>query len=353
MDEPSSCKRHEPWLAVTLSSYLPGLGQLLVGRRARGWTILAVYLLLSSTGFVAFVTPEGSVPLGFACLALAGLLWIALLFGAHRCALSLNDPGFETLRRSQKDAWLAVFLTRLLPGLGHVYLGRVGMGVLTLVVVFGATPLATWLATPLAGDLVCGIALGLACTHVYRSAPSRRETSRLAIGWVTALVAVTTFAAGATPDLLRAHVVQAFRMPSESMLPTLRPGDFMFASKWRSEPRIGDVVVFAFPADTTKDFVKRVVAGPGDTLEIRDRILFVNGVRQQDSRAFHADPSIQAEPPRDQLAPVALNRNEYFVLGDHRENSNDSRFWGPVPRRHIHGRVYKIYWPLRRAGALR
>jgi signal peptidase I len=140
------------------------------------------------------------------------------------------------------------------------------------------------------------------------------------------------------------------------MLPTLRPGDLLFVSKWQGySPRRGDVVAFALPANPAMDFVKRVVGVPGDTLEMRDRVLSVNGSPQDEPYAVHLDAGVwpAERGGRDNFGPIALGAGEYFAMGDNRENSNDSRSWGSLPRELIHGRVVKIYWPPARAGPVR
>jgi signal peptidase I len=106
------------------------------------------------------------------------------------------------------------------------------------------------------------------------------------------------------------------------------------------------VVVFVFPEDRTKDFIKRVVAIPGDTVEVRAGMLYLNGRRIPDPHA-HFEKSLAERLPgsqADYMAPLKLGPNQYFMMGDNRDHSYDSRFWGPITRDAIEGRAMFIYW---------
>ncbi len=107
-------------------------------------------------------------------------------------------------------------------------------------------------------------------------------------------------------------------------------------------PRPGDVIVFRYPLDPQRDFVKRVIGVPGDTVEIRRGVVYVNG------KALD-EPYVTA-PSIDTMAQRTVGPDEYFVLGDNRRASNDSRDWGPVPLKNIIGKVWMTYWPTSRFG---
>jgi len=161
--------------------------------------------------------------------------------------------------------------------------------------------------------------------------------------------------------LLRTFVIQAFRIPSESMCDTLLVGDFLFVSKvdygakvpWTHvrlpglhAPRRGEVIVFQWPEDPTKDFIKRCVATGGQTVEIRHKELYVDGQRQIEPYAKH---TIKDEDPagytqRDNYKPPTVPPGQLFMMGDNRDNSNDSRFWGTVPMDLVKGRALFIYF---------
>jgi len=160
---------------------------------------------------------------------------------------------------------------------------------------------------------------------------------------------------------VRSFVVQAFKIPSGSMLPTLQIGDHLLVSKFsygvklpvtgtrlisRQGPGHGDVVVFRFPLDRSLDYIKRVVAIAGDTIEVREKQVFLNGERVADPHAHFTsrDSMAAAAGPRDNFGPVTVPDGKIFVMGDNRDNSYDSRFWGFVDLQDVLGEALIIYW---------
>jgi len=113
------------------------------------------------------------------------------------------------------------------------------------------------------------------------------------------------------------------------------------------KPQRGDIIVFRFPEDEEKDFIKRIVGGPGDTVQIRNKVVIVNG-QPLDDKAFtqRIDPGIidSTVNPRDNFGPVTVPEGSYFVMGDNRDQSLDSRFWGYVREEKIRGKAFRIYW---------
>jgi signal peptidase I len=165
----------------------------------------------------------------------------------------------------------------------------------------------------------------------------------------------------------RTFVFENFKIPSGSMENNLLVGDHLVVNKFiygphfsaalehllpYRDPRRGDVVVFKFPEDPRRDFIKRCIALPGDTVEIRAKEVYLNGVLQQEPYVVHKDPMVYPdsplEPPslrlRDNFGPYTVPPGTIFCLGDNRDNSLDSRFWGPVPRSYLKGRAVIIYW---------
>ena len=160
---------------------------------------------------------------------------------------------------------------------------------------------------------------------------------------------------------LRTFVIQAFRIPSESMCDTLLVGDFLFVSKLDYGPKLpfthvrlpglhaprrGEVIVFQWPEDPSKDFIKRCIATGGQTVEVRHKQVYVDGVRQTEPYVKHTiaseDPA--GYTPRDNYSPPTVPPGELFMMGDNRDNSNDSRFWGTVPMDLVKGRALFIYF---------
>jgi signal peptidase I len=163
---------------------------------------------------------------------------------------------------------------------------------------------------------------------------------------------------------IRTFVVQAFRIPSGSMEDTLLIGDFLLANKFiygaqvpftntrlpaLRDPQPNDIVIFQYPEDPSRDFIKRLIAGPGQTVEVRNKILFVDGKRSIDpAKSKYIDPRIiNSNDPgsiRDNYGPAIVPKGHYFVMGDNRDNSEDSRYWGFLNHELIHGQAFMLYW---------
>jgi len=159
--------------------------------------------------------------------------------------------------------------------------------------------------------------------------------------------------------LIRSFVVQAFKIPSGSMLPTLQVGDHILVNKFvygvhvplsggrllpLRTPQRGEVVVFVYPVDPSKDFIKRVVAVGGDTVEVRDKKVWVNGAPVEDEHAFFADGTKTRRDKRDNMPPETVPDGKLFVMGDNRDRSYDSRFWGFVDVGEVKGKAFIIYF---------
>lgn len=217
----------------------------------------------------------------------------------------------------------------------------------------------------------------------------------------------TVFSAALMASLLMMFVLQAFKIPSASMEKTLLIGDHLFVNKFLygarvpvtgrrvlpiRNPRRGDVMVFQFPVEDPtelhcgsvqygKDFIKRLIGEPGDTVEVREGRVFINGkLLAEEPYAVHDDPYREPESPhakeisperyqelwaahhldaelqnnqRDFFGPVKVPPRSYFMMGDNRDHSCDSRYWGPVDEKFVKGNAWFIYWPPSRMGAVR
>lgn len=142
---------------------------------------------------------------------------------------------------------------------------------------------------------------------------------------------------------------QPVQVEGTSMLPRLSNQERIFINKfvYRFEPiRRGDIVVFHYPLDTSKSYIKRVVGLPGETVSIRDGRVTING---QPLKEPYVSPSFL---DHQNFPPLGLEPDRYFVLGDHRDSSNDSRSWGAVDRKFIYGKAVFVYWPFNQFGSL-
>jgi len=160
---------------------------------------------------------------------------------------------------------------------------------------------------------------------------------------------------------IRTFIVQAFKIPSGSMIPTLEIGDHILVNKLSyglrmpfleryllqyGNPQRGDVVVFIYPEDRSKDFIKRVIAVGGDTVEVRAKKIFINGKPVEDPHGHFAgyDPLAGGVGSGDDYGPKTVPPNSIFVMGDNRDRSYDSRFWGFVDLNDVRGKAFLIYW---------
>jgi signal peptidase I len=160
---------------------------------------------------------------------------------------------------------------------------------------------------------------------------------------------------------IRTFIVQAFKIPSGSMLPTLQIGDHILVNKFIygvkmpfsgtilvpiKDPKPNDIVVFKFPRDPKLDYIKRVIAVAGDTVEMRRKKVYINGKPFDDTYGVYTDPRIlpASASPRDNFGPVTVPEEHIFVMGDNRDNSFDGRFWGFVDLKAVRGKAFIIYW---------
>lgn len=161
--------------------------------------------------------------------------------------------------------------------------------------------------------------------------------------------------------LIRAYIIQAFKIPSGSMIPTLVIGDHILVNKFLygtkipfsetmvlefTKPEKGDIIVFKYPEDPARDFIKRVVAVEGDVVESKNKAIYVNGKQTSEPYTQHTDNSIRPMgiEPRDNFGPLIVPKNKFFVMGDNRDQSYDSRYWGYVDRKDIKGKALILYW---------
>ncbi len=166
--------------------------------------------------------------------------------------------------------------------------------------------------------------------------------------------------------VIRTFAIQAFKIPSGSMLETLQIGDHILVNKivygtpidvpftninlfWMpgfKKPQRGDILVFKYPEDPKRDFIKRTVAVGGDVVEARDKVLYVNGKPATEPYAVYKDETVRprATDKRDNFGPLTVPEGKVFMMGDNRDQSYDSRFWGPVDLKQIKGKAVIIYW---------
>jgi signal peptidase I len=160
---------------------------------------------------------------------------------------------------------------------------------------------------------------------------------------------------------IRTFIIQAYKIPSRSMVPTLLVGDHLLVNKFIygvkvpyfrntiipvSSPKRGDIIVFIYPNDRSKDFIKRVIGVAGDTIEIRNKKIFLNGKEYTDSYGIYTDSVIYpgTMQPRDNFDRITVPPESLFVMGDNRDESADSRYWGFVDLKDVEGKALVLYW---------
>lgn len=194
-------------------------------------------------------------------------------------------------------------------------------------------------------------------TGPLTSEPTRHSSAR---EWYESLLVAGVFVL-----FVRSFVVQTYQVPTGSMEKTILVGDHLLVNKFAYAPRLpvlarllpyrdvhrGDIIVFKKPGDDRNPgdvLVKRAVGAPGDTVQVREKALFVNGRPADGPNVQHIFsetwPPDDPRGPRDHVGPLRIPPNAYFGMGDNRDNSLDSRFWGPIPRENIFGRPFLLYW---------
>lgn len=159
----------------------------------------------------------------------------------------------------------------------------------------------------------------------------------------------TIVIAGILALIIRTYIVQPFKIPSGSMQQTLQIGDHILVNKFIyrfSDIEREDIIVFKYPQDEKRDFIKRAIAVEGDKVEIINRVVYINDLPTNPPYIFHDEEYPQDEfyPPRDNFGPLTVPENKVFVMGDNRENSLDSRYWGFLDINKVKGKAFIIYW---------
>jgi signal peptidase I len=256
---------------------------------------------------------------------------------------------------------IAVLLSLFIPGAGHLYAGRLLKGVALWLAgtVFGWLALLGGLASTFPGMVVLLVAaLAYSAGLAVSAAIDARRAAGTRLGrvrWIAvAGLLVVQLGLGLLP--IRSWLpVRAYRVPSGSMEPAIQVGDHLIADMraWtRREPQRGDLAIYRSPERPDTFIVSRVIGLPGERIELRDKRVQIDGGPIDDPWATHLDSRTYTDSPfyppmvraRDQFGPLVVPEGAVFVMGDNRDNSNDSRFKGPIDRSLLVGRPLYIYW---------
>ena len=264
------------------------------------------------------------------------------------------------MKNKPRKPWLAGVLTFFAIGLGHLYYGDIKKGIILFVggqlfLVLGFSSFLLYAPVGPIIAIIAGISYLVYCivdsvkgAKPYKGSYSMKKYNRwyvYLLYWFEASVVIQTIVEIA----VKSNIAQAYKIPSGAMMQTLQIGDHIIADKFTyktSEPRRGDIVIFPFPEDPSKDFIKRIVGIGGDTVEIKNKQVFINGDPYQENYKVNSDSNVFPKniQPRDNFGPVKIPEDSLFVMGDNRDNSYDSRFWGFVKKSSVKGKAISIYW---------
>jgi signal peptidase I len=354
----------EPWLAVVLSSFLAGIGQIYAGRKWRG-----IILILTVAGLIGFsiwsiLSPKCDILVSAGIYVAILIIWIWNLFDAHKCTRKANPEDFEAERKLSKDPWLALFLSDLIPGLGHLYIRR-WLGGIRFMIIAVVLIIETH-HHPLLQVFLWAVLSTFVCYRAYVMTPFHRQVSPKVL-LIIFIAILCSHLLSCYKFIFEKYIAKTFVMQTDprladilppnvsgtSMKPTLLPGDMFLVRKNKKYiPKLGDVIAFNSPDDPSIPWIMRVAALPGETIEIKDKILYINGQKVW-------LPALQniKYPFRDYIGmegkPYKVPENQIFVIGDNSANSYDSRDFGAIPLSDVIGKAYKIYWPLSRRGPIK
>lgn len=351
---PVTVIKKDPWLAVNLSMFFPGLGQFYAGKISRGIGFFLFQIVFLAIALKSIFTPDGNTVNGLIELSITIILYLINILDAHLCVYyQQGDKTLEKIPRQHKNPWFAVFVSRILPGLGQLYSNQSIIGVLMLSSALLLLKLDDYFSSLL---IFPPLLTAIATYHAYINFPqssNRLRTYRSLVAIMAGLLFFWGLMWSYIPPWLNERL---FLIPSESMKPTLQSGDRIFVSKLEDKlPQRGDVVVFK-PSEKIKTldeeaandknlyYVKRIIGKPGETVHIYNGIVYINEQPLEESYI--------ATPPNYQWGPATVPANTYLVLGDNRNDSFDSHFWGFLPKEYLFGKAYKIYWPPQRVRSL-
>ncbi|MCJ7601123.1 MAG: signal peptidase I [Desulfobulbaceae bacterium] len=255
----------------------------------------------------------------------------------------------------------ATFLNFLMPGLGQISCGKIKRGVIIYIASLLLAPIAVIICTkpfpPFNILIPALIFIGLyvfAIVDAIRIARDPENTLRLKpiIGYLILVAIWQADSHIVTPvvtSTVKRDFLQAYKIPSKDMMPALLVGDRILVNKSifrNSDPKRGDIVIFPYPVNPKQDFIKRVIALGGDTIEIIEKQVYINGELLSEPYAVHNDSHVipADRHPRDFFGPVTVPDDSVFTMGDNRDNSHDSRFWGFVKKDTVKAKIINLYW---------
>ncbi|MGL1932228.1 MAG: signal peptidase I [Desulfotalea sp.] len=257
--------------------------------------------------------------------------------------------------------WLAGLLALLTPAIGYAYAGKLQKGIIISFLLLLLSPaLAIFLKVQITKTILLSLVIILISIafflfiDCYKTAKKAEKNYVLKPynKWWTYISLYIIFGillSSLSQNYTKNNLIQAFKIPAGSMLPTLEIGDHLLINRGIYKKEIiqqGDIVVFPMPQKPEVDYIKRVVALEGDIIEILNKELFINGKKQDNRYTLHLGTEVipKESSPRDNLGPIQIPEGNVFVMGDNRDNSYDSRFYGFIPTKTVKGKFVQIYW---------
>lgn len=262
------------------------------------------------------------------------------------------------MNNKPRRPWIAAISTLASRGLGHLYVGEPARGIAwfviekILVVVFAVLvivvePSAMFYSLAILGSIAYTIFCVVDATRIAKTKSEHYELAKYN-RWFVYLgyfVVMSLLITSLLSTAIKSNIVEAFKIPTGTMMPTLLVGDHLLADNHiykTSNPKRGDIIIFPYPEDPKRNFIKRLVAIEGDVIELKDGRLFLNGEEQAETYVNKIDgDSVNFDG---NYGPVAVPSGMLFFLGDNRENSLDSRVFGFVPQNSIKGKAISLYW---------
>lgn len=260
-----------------------------------------------------------------------------------------------------RKPWIAGLLALLTPAVGYAYVGKLHKGIIISLLLLLLDPaLAIFLKVKITKIMLLVLVIisitiaGLLFFDCYKTA--RRSDISYVLkpcnkwwAYISLYIIFGILLTSLSQNYTRNNLIQAFKIPAGSMLPTFEIGDHLLVDKaiYKNQAiQQWDIIVFPMPDKPEVDYIKRVVALTGDTIEISNKELFINGVKHENKYALHLDTRVipKGSSPRDNFGPIQIPEGNVFVMGDNRDNSYDSRFYGFVPTETVKGKFLQIYW---------
>ncbi len=384
-NQPRHRSSKEPWLAVLLTKVFLGVGHIYAGDKTRGLVLIFVNvgfyftIIVSMLGFLTTASASSArmhVIIFISIIPVILIVNIYALFDAYKITKRNNLDNVQSVSSpGHRKAWFASFLSAFVPGIGQFYNRQIfkGIAFITAMIVIAIFEGEYIVLLTIVGLILYVLGIKDAFDSAEKLNHSERRFFQQNKIIVIFMLIMFTLDSIPVSKIIKDNVAEAFQIPAGPMYPTLKVGDHLLTAKsgpFFTTLHRGDVVVFPYPEDPKKDFIKRVIGLGGDKIQIIKGELYINdllvpskkldiqeeAVLSSSNTYFHPvvfeeqieDVTYQVQYLHDKSmtngGPWIVPQGAIFVLGDNRDNSQDSRFWGFVETNTIKGKALKLYW---------